>query len=167
MSQQEDDTTYPIRNRAAAPPTYLLVIAVIPIGAAIYISSTRFSDFRHHGFDILFGAILGFASGWLGFRWYHLPVRQGAGWSWGPRSRDRAFYIGVGVRGYAGDEGWSNGHSQGDTAHEDVELGPRQVPTVTGAARNDMNYSPAPLAIHDGPSRIPPAQPGVRYDTRV
>ncbi|KAI9679030.1 MAG: hypothetical protein M1829_001700 [Trizodia sp. TS-e1964] len=97
-----------LRDQAAAPPTYLLIIALVPMAVATYVSSTRFSDFRHHGFDILFGAIMGFLIGWFAFRWYHLPVRQGAGWSWGPRSRERAWGIGVGVRGYVGEEGWTS-----------------------------------------------------------
>jgi hypothetical protein len=38
-----------------------------------------------------------------------MPISRGAGWSWGPRSRDRAFVIGVGRGGYVGDEGWGTG----------------------------------------------------------
>lgn len=97
-----------LRNQAAAPPTYLLIIALVPMAVATYVSSTRYSDFRHHGFDILFGVLMGFLLGWFAFRWYHLPIRQGAGWSWGPRTRERAWGIGVGVRGYVGDEGWTS-----------------------------------------------------------
>ncbi|KAI9876621.1 MAG: hypothetical protein M1830_006085 [Pleopsidium flavum] len=103
---QSSVSNVPLRNQAAAPPTYLLVIAFIPIAAAIYISSTRYSDFRHHGFDIIFGSLMGFALAWFSFRWFHLPIRQGAGWSWGARSRDRAFAVPVGVQGYVGYEGW-------------------------------------------------------------
>lgn len=47
------------RNQAAAPPLYLLLVAIIPFLASVYISSTRYSDFRHHGFDILFGWLMG------------------------------------------------------------------------------------------------------------
>ncbi|SZF00139.1 unnamed protein product [Blumeria hordei] len=90
------------RNEAAAPPVYLLVFAIIPFFTSIYISSTRYSDFRHHGFDILFGYLIGAVSAIFSFRWYHLPISQGAGWSWGPRSRDRSFWAGVGVGNYAG-----------------------------------------------------------------
>ncbi|KAH6716431.1 PAP2 superfamily protein [Leptodontidium sp. MPI-SDFR-AT-0119] len=64
------------RNQAAAPPVYLLVFAVIPRFASIYISSTRFTDFRHHGFDILFGYFLGTVSAIFAFRYYHLPIRR-------------------------------------------------------------------------------------------
>ncbi len=88
------------RNQAAAPPVYLLVFAIIPFFASIYISSTRYSDFRHHGFDILFGYFIGIVCATFAFRYYHLPIQTGAGWSWGPRSRDRSFWAGVGVGNY-------------------------------------------------------------------
>jgi PAP2 superfamily len=94
----------PLRSQAAAPPVFLLIITLIPICAAIYISSTRYSDFRHHGFDILFGALMGFVCAWFAFRWYHLPIRRGAGYAWGARSPSRAFGIGIGVGSYAGGE---------------------------------------------------------------
>ncbi|KAK7536002.1 PAP2 domain-containing protein [Phyllosticta citribraziliensis] len=102
----------PIRNQAAAPPTYTLVLAVLPVAAAVFISASRYFDFRHHGFDILFGSLLGIAMAWLSFRWYHLPIREGAGWAWGARSRNRAWGVGVGVLGYVGSEGW--GPKKGD-----------------------------------------------------
>ena len=74
------------------------------MGAAIYISSTRYSDLWHHGFDVIAGAILGIASAWLGFRWYHLPISRGGGWAWAPRSSKRAFGRGIGVLTYADDD---------------------------------------------------------------
>ncbi|KAI9808415.1 MAG: hypothetical protein M1827_007474 [Pycnora praestabilis] len=120
------------RNQAAAPPTYLLVIAFLPIAIAIYVSTTRFSDFRHHGFDILFGSALGFVTAWFAFRWYHLPIRRGAGWSWGARSRERAFGIGVGRPGYVGTEGWASTKAIGDleTGREEEEA--REARSVHG-----------------------------------
>ncbi|KAI4164046.1 MAG: hypothetical protein LQ342_002281 [Letrouitia transgressa] len=90
----------PLRKQAAAPPTYLLILPLIPICAAIYISSTRFSDFRHHGFDIIFGSLMGLLLAYTTFRLYHLPIRRGGGWSWAPRSPSRAFGVGVGRAGY-------------------------------------------------------------------
>lgn len=92
------------RNQAAAPPVYLLILTIAPWFASIYIASTRYSDFRHHGFDILFGYVIGTVSSIFAFRYYHLPMRQGAGWSWGPRSRHRSWWAGVGVGNYAGHE---------------------------------------------------------------
>lgn len=94
----------PPRRQAAAPPTYLLAFPLAPICLAIYICSTRYSDFMHHGFDIISGAILGIASAWLGFRWYHMPISRGAGWAWAPRSYDRAFGRGIGVLTYVNNE---------------------------------------------------------------
>jgi hypothetical protein len=48
-----------------------------------------------------------------------MPISRGAGWSWGARSRDRAWCIGVGRGGYVGLEGWSSASSK----RKDVELG--------------------------------------------
>ena len=73
---------------------------LIPLGAAIYIASTRFTDYKHAGFDILFGSLEGALSAWFAFRFYHLPIRRGAGWAWGPRRRSAAFGIGIGIEGY-------------------------------------------------------------------
>lgn len=98
----------PIRNQAAAPPVYLLALPLVPICTALYITATRFFQFHHHGFDILFGSLIGIASSWFSFRWYHLPIRQGSGWSWGARSRDRAWIVPVGVESYVGQEGWAS-----------------------------------------------------------
>ncbi|KAL9100343.1 MAG: hypothetical protein Q9163_004265 [Psora crenata] len=109
----------PIRSRAAAPPTYLLIFPLIPIGVAIYISSTRYSDFWHHGFDVIAGAILGIASAWLGFRWYHLPIQEGGGWAWAPRSPNRAFARGIGVLTYVDDK-------VQDSKAKDIESGRSQ-----------------------------------------
>jgi len=97
-----NDFVVAARNQAAAPPVYLIVFAIIPWFASIYISATRYSDFRHHGFDILFGYVIGLISSVFAFRYYHLPLSRGAGWSWGPRSQERSFWAGVGVGNYAG-----------------------------------------------------------------
>lgn len=106
-----------LRRQAAAPPTYLIVPAFVPFAVAIYISSTRYTDFRHRGFDIIIGALVGVITAWVGFRWYHLPITRGAGWSWGPRSPTRAWGIGVGVPGYV------EQHSL-EHRNDDLELGP-------------------------------------------
>lgn len=102
------------RNLSAAPPLYLLVFAIIPFFGSIYISATRFSDFRHHGFDILFGYTIGVVTAIFGFRFYHLPISSGAGWSWGPRSKSRSFWAGVGVGNYVGDR---TGSRNNQTSH--------------------------------------------------
>lgn len=105
----------PSRRQGAAPPTYLLILPLIPISLATYVASTRFSDFRHHGFDVLFGSLMGTIFSYISFRMYHMPIRRGAGWSWGPRSTSSAWGIGVGVQGYA--------EEQLQTKRRDLEAG--------------------------------------------
>ena len=109
-----------IWNQAAAPPNHLIIVAFIPVAVALYISSTRFVEFFHHGFDIIAGSIIGILSAWFAFRWYHLPVRGGSGWAWGARSRGRAFGIGVGVSNYVGDEGWGSAKSARNTGERSM-----------------------------------------------
>ena len=96
-----------MRYQNAAPPVYTLVLILVPIASAIYITSTRFTDFRHFGFDMLFGSLIGITCAWFSFRFYHLPISRGAGWAWGPRTYQRAWGIGVGRGSYVGTEGWS------------------------------------------------------------
>ncbi|KIW13012.1 hypothetical protein PV08_08199 [Exophiala spinifera] len=108
---------HPPRNEAAAPPIYLLIIAFVPVGVALFISVSRWFDYRHHGFDIISGSLIGIFTAWFGFRWYHLPIRGGSGWSWGARSRDRAFWLGVGRASYVGDEGWASAAAAAAAAH--------------------------------------------------
>lgn len=89
-----------IKDLAAAPPNYLLIVALFPVGVAFYICSTRYVQYWHHGFDIIFGALIGILTAWFSFRWYHLPLSRGQGWAWGARSSNRAWGIGVGTGGY-------------------------------------------------------------------
>jgi hypothetical protein len=89
------------RDSAAAPPLYLLVIVLIPIAAAIYIASTRFTDNKHAGFDILFGSIEGLICAWFAVRLYHPPISVAGGWAWAPRHRTAAFGVGTGVGSFA------------------------------------------------------------------
>jgi len=110
-----DDHVVPIRYQNAAPPVWTLLLILVPIGSAIYVCASRFTDYRHFGFDILFGSFIGISAAWFSFRFYHLPISRGAGWAWGPRSYDRAWGIGVGRGNYVGTEGWSkNGRSETD-----------------------------------------------------
>lgn len=92
-----------VRRQAAAPPVYLLVFALAPFLATIFIASSRWFDFRHHGFDILFGFSIGAITAYVAFRFYHQPLSEGAGWAWGPRSSDKAWWAGVGSFSYATD----------------------------------------------------------------
>ncbi|KAI2629367.1 acid phosphatase/Vanadium-dependent haloperoxidase [Xylaria nigripes] len=93
-----------VRRQAAAPPVYLLLLAILPPFLAVFIASSRWFDFRHHGFDILFGFIIGTICAYFSFRYYHMPIRAGGGWAWGPRSRDKAFWAGLGSWSYASDK---------------------------------------------------------------
>lgn len=132
------DTLAPARNQAAAPPIYLLIMAFIPVGGALYICVSRYVDYKHAGFDIISGAVIGAIFAWIGFRCYHLPIRQGAGWSWGARSRDRAFILPVGMSGYVGDEGWE---SEKSTIRTDrLDEGPREE-AMLGGDRQDLRDS--------------------------
>lgn len=128
-----DDATS-VRRRGAAPPVYLMLIAFFPTATAAFIAGSRWFNYRHHGFDILFGSALGIFFAWIGFNMYHLPIRRGAGWAWGARSRRRAFLRGVGFPSSLGTDGWAythnsdvethaNGHSNGLGA--DVEMAPQ------------------------------------------
>ena len=124
------------RNQAAAPPVYLLILAFLPLGAAFFIAGSRWVDYRHHGFDIIAGSLIGFFFAWFGFRWYHLPIRRGAGWAWSARSRDRALYVGVGVPSYVGDEGWESSKTA-RPLRRDLESG-SAMEIVTGSEMSDL-----------------------------
>jgi membrane-associated phospholipid phosphatase len=114
----------PSRHQAASPPLYLLAIVATPVIGALYICATRYADYHHAGFDIISGAVIGGTFAVLSFRYYHLPLHQGWGWSWGPRSRDRAFFAPSWSDGFVGGEGWlSKRHSRERQNYEDLELG--------------------------------------------
>jgi hypothetical protein len=110
-----------VRNAAAAPPVYLIIPALAPVGVAVYIVSTRYAEYYHFGFDIISGSLIGIVAAWVSFRWYHLPISRGQGWAWGARSKDRAFAIGVGTGGYVGDEGWSSSKANTSTNDSGME----------------------------------------------
>lgn len=140
LSQQNqqygEDDIVPIRYQAAAPPVWTLVLVLVPIGSAIYVTSTRFTDYRHHGFDLIFGALIGITTAWFSFRWYHLPITRGAGWSWGPRSYNRTWGIGVGVGSYVGPEGWSHkGEGEGTPGMQN----PNGQSSLTGLTESEMH----------------------------
>ncbi|KAK4221402.1 PAP2 superfamily-domain-containing protein [Podospora fimiseda] len=100
---KQNQKIFAARRQAASPPLYLLAIAVIPFFASIFIAGSRWWDYRHHAFDILFGYVIGLVGAIFSFRYYHLPISRGAGWAWGPRSHDKAFWAGVGSYSYATD----------------------------------------------------------------
>ncbi|KAM6506411.1 hypothetical protein FSOLCH5_013393 [Fusarium solani] len=118
MAAQQNVKIRSLRRQAAAPPIYLLVITLMPFCVAVFVASSRWFDFRHHGFDILFGFLMGTITSIYAFRYYHLPIQEGAGWAWGHRSEDRAFWAGVGRLGYVGDAG--NLPEQSESHHQDL-----------------------------------------------
>jgi membrane-associated phospholipid phosphatase len=89
------------RTQGAAPPSYLVLIGFVPVGAALYISTTRWFDYRHHGFDIIAGDVLGIFCAWVSFHLYQVPISSGDGWAWAPRSRRYAFGLRIGSSSYA------------------------------------------------------------------
>jgi hypothetical protein len=127
-------------NEAAAPPLYGLAIVLIPIGAAVFVASTRFTDNKHAGFDIIFASVEGIICAWLAFRWYHLPVRRGAGWAWGPRRSDAAFGIGVGTGSYGKRNSFTGKHRSHDhhfaagREHTSVEMDDLATIETTGGS---------------------------------
>ncbi|CAG7918858.1 unnamed protein product [Penicillium olsonii] len=112
-----------VRTRGAAPPTYLMILAFFPTATATFIAASRWFNYRHHGFDILFGSALGIFFAYIGFNMYHMPIRRGAGWAWGARSRGRAFIRGVGFPSSVGTDGWAF-DARDATGPMDVENAP-------------------------------------------
>jgi hypothetical protein len=123
--------TTSLRGQGAAPPVYLQIIAFVPICVAAFISSSRYFDHRHHGFDILFGAVLGSVFAYVGFHLYHLPIPRSDGWAWAARSRGHAFFRGIGYTDLVATEGWASESRALPTAgdndlrrEEDIEMRP-------------------------------------------
>ncbi|PYH46173.1 phosphatase PAP2 family protein [Aspergillus saccharolyticus JOP 1030-1] len=122
LQKQERST---IRKQGAAPPVYLLVIVFVPLAVAFFIAASRWFDYRHHGFDIIFGSVMGIVFAWIGFRLYHLPVMRGAGWSWGARDGTHAFFRSVGLPSHVCADNWATARytSTGvETRDQDVDL---------------------------------------------
>lgn len=139
----------PPRNTAAAPPVYLLLLAVVlPIGTAIFVCVSRWFDFHHHGIDILSGAIIGAFSAYFSFRYYHMPIRRGSGWSWGARSRERAFWVGVGRDGYVGQEGWMAAKAARQQMSTDSAQNPQSDGQVLSEGMKDPGDLEANNAAH-------------------
>lgn len=114
IASNVDRRIIPARNQAASPPIYLFAICFLPTAASLYIAASRYPDFKHAGFDIMSGYLIGLVNAFWAFRYYHLPIARGAGWSWGPRSASRSWWAGVGVGSYVGDE-------EGDRKRRDEE----------------------------------------------
>lgn len=90
-STEDIDIVSYYQERKAAPPLWLVVIGLIPIGTALFICTSRYADYHHAGVDIFAGCVIGIIVGYLSFRLYHMPVRRGYGMAWGPRNERSAF----------------------------------------------------------------------------
>lgn len=132
LNSRGGDNRIEHRDQTAAPPTYGIVLPLIPVCVALYICTTRYSDFKHAGFDIIAGAIIGAVVAYLSFRLYHLPLGRGAGWAWGPRGATRAFGVGVGTLSYADIEGHRRNHGGLEAGMNDSEMA---VPAATVGGR--------------------------------
>jgi membrane-associated phospholipid phosphatase len=125
--------SYPPLADPAAPPIYLLIIAFIPLGVALFISVSRWFDYHHHGIDIFSGALIGIFTAWLGFRWHHPPIQAGTGGgAWGPRSRRHAFWLERGLRTGERDSSWEEATGVTDRDPEGGEDAERGLPGVVG-----------------------------------
>ncbi|KAJ3552093.1 hypothetical protein NPX13_g11198 [Xylaria arbuscula] len=147
-------TVAAVRRQAASPPVYLLLLAVLPFFLSVFIASSRWFDFRHHGFDILFGFLIGTISAYFAFRYYHMPIRAGGGWAWGPRSRDKAFWAGLGSWSYASDKKhWlrDDGGEEMQGLHmsgQDIELSGLRQRGGAGVAPPVVVPGDAPTSYH-------------------
>lgn len=59
---------YTSRNTSHSYTPLLLLLAV-PMLLAGYVATTRYSDYRHHGIDIVLGSLLGVGTAALGWTW--------------------------------------------------------------------------------------------------
>lgn len=84
-----------------------MILTFFPTAVAFFIASSRWFNYRHHGFDIICGALIGIFFAYIGMRMYHLPIQRGAGWAWGPRGQRRAFVRGIGFPSSLGTDSWS------------------------------------------------------------
>ena len=116
------------RRSGAAPPLYLLVVVLVPLLGSIFIAASRWFDYRHHGFDIIFGYSIGAVTAVVAFRMYQLPMSHGAGWAWGPRSPDKAFWAGVGSGSWA--EPWGQWPMRSYNEENEYGLGPHSTATA-------------------------------------
>ncbi|CDM29714.1 hypothetical protein CBS147339_8578 [Penicillium roqueforti] len=114
----------PTRSSATAPPLYLLLLVLSPIGVALYICATRYADYMHAGWDIMGGSLIGIFFAWFAIRWYHVPSHAGefldhSGWAWAPRCSWAAFGVPFGTSYVVAREPRRN-----TSGYEDLELGP-------------------------------------------
>ncbi|RPB28358.1 acid phosphatase/Vanadium-dependent haloperoxidase [Terfezia boudieri ATCC MYA-4762] len=59
-------------------PIPLLLVLSVPVLLATYVATTRYSDYRHHGVDVIFGSLLGVGMAILGWTCYGSRTTNGA-----------------------------------------------------------------------------------------
>lgn len=121
------DEASSLHRQSAAPPIYIIAFIFVPLAVAIHIATTRYQDGTRHGIDVVFSSIIGTIAAYFGFGLYHLPIGRGAGRSWSPRSRDRAFKLNFGELGYAGSIRVENRREE----LADIDSGPANVHILT------------------------------------
>lgn len=130
------------RNQGAAPPVYMMIIALVPVGTASFISASRWFNYRHHGWDIVAGSLLGILFACVAFWMYNTPISRGAGWSWGSRSRCHAFFKGLGFPTYNGEDNWTSVRAMDESLDHRPDLETGQF--------LDENGHPSVAAVQEG-----------------
>jgi len=64
---------------ASAPRLCLVLIAWVPYAVAIFVAGSRWHDYRHHPFDVLFGFFFGSLFAALGYRFTQLHLARADG----------------------------------------------------------------------------------------
>ena len=86
------------RERRSASPVWLVVIVLVPCAVALYVCSSRYSDFHHAGFDIISGSAIGILFAWGCFRNYHLSIGLQLGSTWAARGDENVFLPNLSAR---------------------------------------------------------------------
>jgi hypothetical protein len=137
------DDSSSVRTRGAAPPVLLMILSFVPTATACFIAASRWMDYRHHGFDILFGSAIGIFFAYIGFRMYHLPIQRGAGWAWGPRGPRRAFLRGVGFPSSLGIDSWTHAQKTDKASnvfHHETDIGNVSMQDRLEQGRTDGSF---------------------------
>ncbi|KAB8339250.1 hypothetical protein FH972_022184 [Carpinus fangiana] len=88
------------------------------------------------------GSVIGIVCAWFSFRLYHLPIARGSGWAWGPRSRGRAFGVGVGSHGYVNESRFAKPKGSDDLEMGPMAAGKNRVTNDSGWAAGSEVHSP-------------------------
>ncbi|KAK9366560.1 phosphatidic acid phosphatase type 2/haloperoxidase [Lipomyces kononenkoae] len=125
-----------------------MVIVMFPTLGASAIAASRVLDHRHHGTDVLSGALLGIATAWLSYRFYypglHDSAREGRAWtvrSWGERSMISSPE--VNDLDDDNDDDDAGSMSREEEARVDVEIGQfRRRPTSGAIPQLQQHFEP-------------------------